>query len=241
MGNLSMDAAYLNRLSDDIKSVVKQVEASIGFPIEVVIDAPSGSMSCALDQHRATIFSRSVEYLQDGPVLHEVLHIRRILVDGIPRLTDCEDCNSVTPQMVTALAKLDNGIEHLAIVPEEIVLRPDRRAYWEERTSRALRELERGSPTVDDAKRQILLLSLFLRFVLAGSPHGDALVRLEERYGLRDKARRFADRVASVLPSKEGTVLEVFAALELPTEIAAFEYIDPGPPRTTTRPLREFS
>lgn len=51
----------------------------------------------------------------------------------MPRLVDCEECDEISPQTVSALTALDSDIEHLAIVPEEITLRVDRRAYWESR------------------------------------------------------------------------------------------------------------
>jgi len=81
------------------------------------------------------------QHFPNVSVFHELQHIRRVFLEGVPRITACEDFELWSPQLDTALAKLDNNLEHLVIVPRELEVYPERRAYWEIRVQRFLDRL----------------------------------------------------------------------------------------------------
>lgn len=118
-----MQREYFEQLADDIRTMVADIENAIGFPVEVVV-APErargvpgepDALACQIEIAAARILVPDPEQFRPGSALHELLHIRRILVEGVPRLTDCEDYEPWTPQIASALTMQDNCIEHLAI------------------------------------------------------------------------------------------------------------------------------
>jgi hypothetical protein len=137
---------YLNRLGDLVRSLVREMEAQIGFEITVKVDAaedrqpPSEhrGMRCEMDEYKAEISTANTDYFPDASVFHELQHIRRFLVDGIPKLIVCEDYQLWSPQLDEAILHLDNNLEHLVIIPIELREFPERRAYWEGSLKRKL-------------------------------------------------------------------------------------------------------
>lgn len=129
---------YLDRLSPEVQAFVREVEETSGVTIEIKLDAcragrgPDGTgiLACDIDDRGATLLVPSEEYFPDGGVVHEVLHIRRILVEGVPRLADNPDSGLSSPEVCQGLVNLDNALEHLIVVPEEFFRRPESAERW---------------------------------------------------------------------------------------------------------------
>jgi hypothetical protein len=221
-----MEAAYLRRLSPDVAAIVEAIEAKTGVEIEIEVQTDRRTMACQIDCDGQRILTPSQQYFQDGSVLHELLHIRRIAVEGIPQIVDCEDCHDISAEAISGLSSLDNTLEHLVIVPEELLLRAERRGYWEERLSKALDKLEQKTLNSEDTKRWILLNGLFQELALPNSPSEARLRQLEQEYAVVEDARDFRVSVGAFIKDKERMVVEVFRLLTLPAHIAALEYFD---------------
>lgn len=221
-----MEADYLRRLSPDVAAIVNEIEAKTGIEITIEVQTDRSTMACEIDCDGQRILTPSQQYFQDGSVLHELLHIRRIAVEGIPQIVDCEDSHDISAEVISGLTSLDNTLEHLVIVPEELLLRAERRSYWEERLSKALGKLERKALNSDDTKRWILLNGLFQDLALPNSPSEARLRQLEQEYAVVEDARDFRVSVSALTMNKERMVVEVFRLLKLPAHIAALEYFD---------------
>ena len=108
-----MDKKYLDQLSSDTIQLVFLIETHIDREI-VVREVPERkNLGCEIENY--TILTPQDKF-PDSSVLHELLHIRRFLVDGVPRLVVCAEYDPVDPSFETRVTKLDNNFEHLFIV-----------------------------------------------------------------------------------------------------------------------------
>lgn len=136
---LSMKKRFFEKLLSDNQEMVLAIERHIGNEIAVREVPMRNNLGCEI--HNATILTPKGKF-PDPSVLHELLHIRRCKVDGVPQLVVCDEFDFGDPNFETRVTKLDNNIEHIFIVPEEISLRPDRLTYWEGRIFKAIRAQE---------------------------------------------------------------------------------------------------
>lgn len=82
-----MENTYLNRLSIEIRNIIEEVEQASSIEITVTVDPSrmrgildqTGPMACEMNDHGATILIPSPDQFPEDSVLHELLHIRRIL------------------------------------------------------------------------------------------------------------------------------------------------------------------
>lgn len=229
-----MNNEYLDKLPHDIRTLVEEIEENSNIEIEIQIDATrlsrsidqKGSLACEVDQHSARILIPTAHYFPDGSVLHELLHIRRFLLEGVPRIVVCDDYEDWTPQLCRGLTDLDNRLEHLVIVPEELILRPDRRIYWESVMCRVLDGLQTTSISEDDRKRYAQLDWVFIRNVIDSYCLTEQAQSLTTQFGIIEQVESFNAALLLSLPSKENTVQVCFEHLNIPFEVAALEYLN---------------
>ncbi|OAJ52612.1 hypothetical protein A6V37_09215 [Paraburkholderia ginsengiterrae] len=146
-------------------------------------------------------------------VFHELLHLKRYFVDGMPKLVYCDDEHEFeddddarTPQL---FASLDNQIEHLFIVPIELARYSCARGYWEERIGEVLKE-----PRLPD-DGAVMVWEFIHRVLKGGGQSGAAQVQVDQR-GLGEACDRFHQAVDE---SKEAATLclfETFVPAKLP-------------------------
>lgn len=158
--------------------------------------------------------------------MHELLHMRRFLVHGVPQIVVNEDYNDWTPELERGLTNLDNGLEHLVIVPEEIVRFPVRRQYWASVMTRKLEGIRVNLLNPDDRRRHALVNWLFIDHVLMEEAQCQSADSLLDELGLRQQAYAFRDAVIPVLAVKEETVRRCLAQLHIPLATVALQYID---------------
>ena len=60
-------------------------------------------MACEIDEHGARLLIGNPAYFPDASVFHELQHIRRILLEGVPRIVVCEGFEPWSPQLDTPL------------------------------------------------------------------------------------------------------------------------------------------
>lgn len=241
-----MDPDYLSRLTPAVQDFVREVEAASGIEIGVQLDARRagrgpdglGILACDIDEDGAVLLVPSMDYFPDSGVVHEVLHIRRMLVEGVPRLSDSTAYSHWNPQIADVLTDLDNALEHLVIVPEQLERCPESRQYWE---SVMVRVWETDLPAIADAhdqRRWALVHWAFLAIVLPDSLVGATAQDVLRKLALTVDAERFVDVLRPLLrDSKIALIRTVFEILQLPQEMATLEHIDAQAHQTDEVPL----
>ncbi|AJX27515.1 MULTISPECIES: hypothetical protein [Burkholderia] len=222
-----MDDHYLRQLPDDLQTLVQGTEQQSGLVIQVEVDPARGAtVACHVDEHGATLLVSGEESFQPASVMHELLHIRRFLVDGVPQIVVNEDYNDWTPELERGLTNLDNGLEHLVIVPEEIFRFPGRREYWAGVMTRKFEEIRVNPLVPDDRRRHALVNWLFTHHVLMEGPQILAADSLVDELGLRQQADAFRDAMIPALAMKQEAVRRCFQRLNIPFAAVALKYID---------------
>ncbi len=156
-------------------------------------------------------------------MLHELFHIRRLLVNDIPRIITCPAYaayfDNWTPDLDKALRKLDNNLEHLIIVPEELQHRPKRKLYWKDRMLHSLQSIN-----ISDG--DLLINWVFIQHVLPDHNLIDKARELILRRRINDRVTLITEDIISSLSSKEKIVKLCFKHLDIPEEAGCLEYID---------------
>jgi len=229
-----MQPEFESRLSADVKAIVRDTERSIGTEITVVVDPKRAStsqdeperMACDMDAHGAQILIGTATYFPDASVFHELQHIRRILVDGIPRIVVCEDFEPWSPQLSTAMTRLDNNLEHLVIVPMELRTYPKRRAYWKRRLEKMIAGLTATKMPEYERHRFAMLGLLLVDQMLPDDKLRSAVVSVLRKFGIEERGERYSAEAIAKLPVKEKLVRTTFDYFELPRAAGCLEYID---------------
>lgn len=91
------------------------------------------------DHERAYVSVPDPTDVNPNAVLHELLHLERYWVEGVPQLEPVHDIG----QNVEALSAIDNNLEHLIIVPRERDYGYDPSPYWSTICLATIRELDR--------------------------------------------------------------------------------------------------
>lgn len=227
-----MRPEYLDRLSDSVQKFIREVERQAGVEIEVLPSLKQndrgptgqGTLEIVINAQNIQLFAPTNGYFPDGAVRHEILHVQRFHIEGVPKLAlvDEEDWDR---GFSDAMGALDNAIEHVVIVPVELQFPPERREHWEA----VMRNVCSGLPDVPESERRlaVCLHWTFLRHVLPDSPQFEIAKHFATKHGLLEKADHFADQFLSAAVSKEEMVRVLFQTFpEIQKSRAAFEYIN---------------
>jgi hypothetical protein len=226
-----MHPEYLARLSGPVQEFVREVEAKAHLDIEVVLDSTlnsggpigQGNLAVEITARRIQLFAPTNGYFPDGAVRHEVLHVQRFHVDGVPKLALAD--GAWDKRFSDVLAGLDNAVEHIVIVPVELQSHPERRPHWEALMSNVLAELPFAPE--GELRLAICLHWTFLRHVLPGSPQIEIARNFMNQRALAEDADAFADQFLSVAASKEEMVRVHFLTFpEIPKDRAALEFVN---------------
>lgn len=226
-----MQPSYLDRLGAPVQDFVRELEQRAHIDIQVLPDPRlnrggplgQGHLEVLVEERRNFIFAPTNGYFPDGAVRHELLHLNRFHVDGVPKLIAAAAARgrgSISPD---AMGHLDNAIEHIALVPWELRLHPERREHWEA----VLHSVCSALPDVPQEELNLALCMhwTFLRHVLPGSKPAETARRFAVEHGLLEMTDRFADQFLAA-DSKEAAVQLLFATFpELDKDLAALEYI----------------
>lgn len=230
----NMQAEYLARLQEAVQDFVLEVEDGAGVNIEVTPDAElntggptgQGKLKIDIEAHCVRLKVPTNDYFPNGGVRHEVLHVKRLLVDGVPRLALAERVDW-DPQFENTLTTVDNALEHLVIVPAELGYHPERRAHWEAVMERTWNVDLPAAHSQLDRRISACLHWTFLRHVLPNSPVVDAAIALMDAFDLRVEADDFCDQLIPLLADKLSVVKLFFNRFgNIPKERAAVEYLN---------------
>lgn len=227
-----MQTEYLALLSETVQQFILEVEKGAGVYIKVIPDlrqneggtTGQGKLAVVINAQSIQLFAPTNGYFLDGAVRHEVLHVQRFHVDGVPKLvlSESEDWDK---DFSDGLGALDNAVEHLVIVPVELRYHPERRAHWEAVMRDVCLELE----NVPEGERHlaVCLHWTFLRHVLPGSPTVEIARNFANVHALLEMAEHFADQFIAVKASKEDIVSLLYHTFpEISLNRAALEYIN---------------
>jgi hypothetical protein len=227
-----MQPEYLARLSGPVQEFIGEVEGQAHLGIEVRLDSrlnnggPMGRGNLEVDiaARRIQLFAPTNGYFPDGAVRHEVLHVQRFHVDGVPKLA-LADGAAWHKGFRDVLAALDNAVEHIVIVPVELQFHPERRTHWEAMMS----DVWSGLPFAPEGELRlaVCLHWTFLRHVLPGSPQIEIARNFMNEHALFGEADAFADQFLSVAASKEEMVRILFLTFpEIPKNRSALEFVN---------------
>jgi hypothetical protein len=227
-----MQPEYFARLSESVQQFILEVEEGAGVEIKVILDpnqnkggtTDQGKLAVVINAQSIQLFAPTNGYFPEGAVRHEVLHVQRFHVEGVPKLA-LADNERWDKGFSDALGDLDNAIEHVVIVPVELQFHPERRQHWEAVMRNVCLEL----PNVPESERclAVCLHWTFLRHVLPDSPSVEIARNFAEEHALLEMANNFANQFMSVAASKEELVRLIFFTFpEIPKNRAALEYID---------------
>ncbi len=227
-----MQPEYFSRLSEPVKQFVLEVEQGAQINIEVVPDPKlnaigptgQGKLAITIESHYVRLFVPTTDYLPDGAVRHEMLHVKRFHIDGAPKLVLAEEEN-FDKRFSDALTDLDNAIEHIVIVPEELKFHPERRLHWEAVMKNVCGDLS----TIPEEERALAcsLHWAFLQFSLPNSPQIEVLRNFLIFHGIFDNAVDFSNKFLALVPNKEDMLSFFFAKFpEIPKTRIAMEYIN---------------
>jgi hypothetical protein len=227
-----MQSEYLARLGKPVQQFVLEVEEGAGVEISVILDPKQnkggttgqGKLAVVINAQSIQLFAPTNGYFPDGAVRHEVLHVRRVHVDGVPKLA-LADSEEGDEGFSDALGELDNAIEHVVTVPEELQFHSDRRKHWET----VMQHVCLALPDAPEGERRlaVCLHWTFLRHVLPDSPAIEIARSFAKKHTLLELADHFADRFKAVAASKEELVRLLFDTFpEIPKDRAALEYIN---------------
>lgn len=242
--NGRMPPAYRALLPAWLAAMVDEAEAAMALPIEVTVDPAQAKgspdepdpLACQMSASFARVLVPTEGYFPAGSVLHELLHLRRFLVEGIPRLVvaDALPDELWSPRLVDSLVAHDNALEHLVMVPREVEVLPERRAYWEAKMVRIWSDLAAGKGSPADQREAALANWFFLRHVLPGSPSTATAETVLDNFGLMEAAEAAVAQMSPVLSDKVALTNAWFGVAGIDRGLADFEYID-SRARTTRR------
>ena len=227
-----MRPEYLYQLSESVQKFIREVERQAGVEIEVLPSLKQnargpigqGLLEIVINAQNIQLFAPTNGYFPNGAVRHEVLHVHRFHIEGVPKLVLAEN-QEWDRSFSEAIGNLDNAIEHLKIVPMELEFHPERREHWEA----VMRNICSQLPDVPESERR-LAVSLhwtFLRHVLPNSPQVEIVRNFAAQHKLLEIAHHFADQFLVEAVSKEQMASILFQTFpELPKTRVAFEYIN---------------
>ncbi len=227
-----MQAEYLARLSRSVQEFIHEVEEGSHLHINVILDSKlnhggptgQGNLEVEINAHRVQLYAPTNGYLPDGAVRHEVLHVQRFHIAGVPKLALANEADW-DKYLSESLGALDNAMEHIVIAPVELQLHPERRKHWEAVMSDVCSEL--SFVPEDDRCLAVCLHWAFLRHALPDSPQIEIVRSFMNQHGLLGTADAFANQFLSVAASKEEMVRVLFLAFpELRKRRAVLEYIN---------------
>lgn len=223
--------AVLESLPPAVRALLDEIESFAGqvvrfeknpFPISQTNPNPlAPALACNNVSARVMLREGSLQDAQG--ILHELLHLRRFWVDGIPQLVpkvDNEGNWGVT-------GSVENDLEHLVIVPREADYGFDPYPYWNATLTENWARYPWPEMTNKWARRKNLLLGWLSVAKICNDQaleeHARACLAKE---GMLAEAQRFVTRVSKALPDKAKALAEVVSTLRIPRDDVRLLYID---------------
>jgi hypothetical protein len=154
-----------------------------------------------------------------GVLLHELLHLQRWCVDGVPQL-GLKPNHPFDRHLVEGIKDLENQLEHLIIVPMEVERTGDI-SVWETSFAEAIK---RWCPT-EHYRVDLLKLALAIHLLVPGTSVQKAVDSLLERYDIAEAAFALIEAAPGLLRDKPSLVLATLNAMELPLDAFQLQWV----------------
>jgi hypothetical protein len=219
-----MDDFFKSQLPTPVASLVDRIENFAGREIVVAVDTRSVSptdpnpdrLATEVTEQSAIIFIRARDSFPSHGVLHELLHIERFWIEGVPQVLPLHDENGERLQVTSSI---ENALEHQIIVPREADYGFEPYGYWNETERRLWSQYPWPSITTAWARRKNFLLGwLTVSKLVTDSSvkdHAECCLRKE---GLLDEAQKFAVKIAQTIDSKPRAISAVLRFLNIPVQ-----------------------
>lgn len=217
-----MDEYFKSQLPSQVTDLVDRIEIFAGREINVVIDTRPVSptdpnpdrLATEVTENSATIYLRERTKFPTHGVLHELLHIERFWIEGVPQILPLNDPTGSNLQVTSSI---ENTLEHLIIVPREEVYGFEPYSYWNETDGRLWSMYP--WPSIPDAwaRRKNFLLGWLSVSSLVTDPdvrgHVESCLKKE---GLWEEALKFTEKIAKTIASKPRAISTVLRFVNIP-------------------------
>lgn len=177
-----MNSEIIKPLPLEIKRIVQEIEertaTEIGIePLPVQVRKALGNVPAIKfdgDDRKVTVSLMLPGDIKPPPhmIAHEILHAKHLVLDGAPFL------QSKAGPSKLVLTAINNDAAHLEIIPQEIALFPEAKAFWDAEFERGLRSFSNRIVSDSDKKsvrNDLLRLKLVTSKVLPDWQHHEAL------------------------------------------------------------------
>ena len=217
----------LPQLSSNARTLLDEIEAFAGLQVDFdryTFPARSGSFNpkapaTMVGPDGATVYLHDFDVVDLHGVVHELLHIRRYWIERIPQFQPARNAEANR----TAMQNIENGLEHLVVVPQEATFGLDAAGYWNA-VSRH-RWARYPWPDISSRRNDVLLERLALELVTDPEVQqiGANCIRAA---GLTVEADHFAARINQFLHNKPRALACVVRFMKIPRGLFHMTYID---------------
>ncbi|MGO4174753.1 hypothetical protein [Bosea sp. TAF32] len=217
------------RVSQEARILAKDIEEQSGYLVRIRRPAPSEAGFFDLWNRsfaKVDPNSRTAHVVVSGDLdhrieAHELRHLERYLVDRVWQFASTE---ALPVRQRHQVAALDNDLEHLTMVPFELVL-PGAEEFWEALYSEVLKSV----PSSDDGSFELSRHLLILRVVLPSSAVRRDAEKMAEAIGITAHVDRLESWHRQAPDDKVGLGRLMIEEAGLPVACVRLQRFRPAP------------
>ena len=218
-------------LPQNVLALMDDIEAFAGREIQFEFnhlppptEYPEAAASY-VQEDKARILLREAAPISAQDVLHELLHIQRYWVEGVPQLEPADGDWGKDDNWATT-AQIENSLEHLVILPREADYRFSPRPKFTEIAQREWSEYPWPDVQGEFQRRFVC----YMRWLACETIPDEAVRALAKdcltREGVFGDAERLRKTVLRRLPNKRRSLAAVVRALGIPADGVQLTYLD---------------
>jgi len=232
-----MDTVIYNILPTEMQQLVQQIEERIGREIGI---RPLSDQARRMGNVPAIQIEDNGRHLavdlmlppESNPaphiIAHEILHAKHAILDGAPML------QPKIPPMKIVISAINNDSEHLHVIPAEIMMFPEAKAFWERDFTAGLHSFAdrvRNDRDRKSVRNDLLRFMLVTSAVLPDWNGHDAVDAHLRNLSIVSDANNLRQAYASVSGSKEQVLstLVRFHRLRTDDYIVCYAFAPPAP------------
>lgn len=230
-----MNRSILDALPANVRSLAERLEAFSDTQIQVHIpqedvdtlrgdvDPDPGGPACQVTEAEAVVWVRDFAGVNPQGILHELLHIERYWVVGVPQIV------ALAPDVerTKITSGIENALEHLHVVPGEATYGFDPHPYRNENSRRLWAAYPWPTITNRDARRRSCLLAwLTVDHLVTDLDVKLKARRVLDKEGFYDEAEAFTRRLGQLKGDKERSLAAVVRFLSIPRTDVRLLYLD---------------